>query len=206
MTLPRASRSTPTRPTEDLLLGCRSAIRHRTRSPVPRILQGRHADDRQLRAARPAPRLHLHRRTRSPATATASSSPPTASAPTSSCLARSIPTRKPASSTISFQNLPQIPSRLQPAFLRLRTRTARDPDPVRHLPGQQHLHALGLRLFPTRPRPSSSRSTRAPTAAPARARQRPFDPSFASRRRRQPPPAPTRPSPSNSPAPTATRT
>ena len=116
----RAARATVTLPAglldqpqrrrrQDHLLRRRSALRHRRRSPVPRVLQ-----DRQPRrsTARPSPARCPASSTsanRSPATATASSWSPTASPPTSSWPARSPPTRRPASSAITFQNLPQSP-------------------------------------------------------------------------------------------------
>ena len=83
-----------------------------------------------------------------------------------------------ASSTVIFEDLPQSPlQRVQHALLRLRARAARDPDPVRHLPGRDRLRALGLgaaepgrrpvlhdRLGPERtpcPAPGRGRSPRA---------------------------------------------
>ena len=68
---------------------------------------------------------------RSPATATGSSSPPTASAPTSSCAGTVSPDPQTGQLAISFKDLPQTPFyRLRHALLRLRTRPAGDPDPA----------------------------------------------------------------------------
>ena len=68
-------------------------LRHDRRRQLPRVLQDRQPDDRQLGPAGPAARLRLPRANRCPGTATASSSSPTASRPTSSSPARSAPIR-----------------------------------------------------------------------------------------------------------------
>ena len=85
---------------------------------------------------------------------------------------------------------------LQPAPLRLRARPPGDADPVRHLPGGEHLHAWDSAL-PEQTRPSSSPSNRVPAGQPARADRCPSRPdsSPASRTR---PPASTRRSRSRS--------
>ena len=103
---------------------------------MPRILQGRHSLARQLRLAGSDPRLRL----------SASPEPGdryrlflTANGfATHVKLAGTVtPDPNTGQLTISFPNLPQSPvHRIQHALLRLRTRPARDPDPVRDLPGQ----------------------------------------------------------------------
>ena len=82
---------------QELLLRRRGALRDHRRSPVPRDLQGRHPLAAQLGPARCRSRARSTSATRSPATAIGSSSPLTASAPTSSCRARSIPIPRPVS-------------------------------------------------------------------------------------------------------------
>ena len=67
-------------------------------------------------------------------------------------------------------------SGVQPPLLRLRARPARDPDPVRHLPGGNRIHALGRRALETRPRRSSSRLDSGPERGAVPGRARPFAP------------------------------
>ena len=76
-------------------------------------------------------------------------------------------------------NLPQSPlTAFNMHFFGSERGPARDADPVRHLPGHEHLHALGLEPRRRRPRPSSSRSTPGPDGAPCPGATRPFAPSF----------------------------
>ena len=116
------------------------------------------------------------------------------------------PDPRPASSPSPSPNSPEPADRLQHALLRLRTRTPRDPDPVRHLPRRQAPSPPGIGLARADLDPVLHPRSRARQAAPCPGASRPFNPSFqaaslATHRRRPHPP-----SRSNSPAPTATRT
>ena len=152
-------------------------------------------DARQRGAAGADPGRASTSANRSPANRTGCSSPPTASRPTSSCSARSTPTRRPGQVVDRLRRPAAAPAAgVQPALLRLRARPARDPDPVRHLPGEERLRPLGRRPCRPRTRPASSRSTPGPTAPPCPTARGRFAPELRRPASPTTPPASTRPS------------
>ena len=169
----------------------------------PEFAEDRDHERRQLGAAGPDPGLSLPRRT--------AAGQPLPADPHRRRIrhphqARRLDLSRPADRPADDQ-LPQPAAepahRVQPPRLRLRARLPGDADPVRDLRGPQHLHARGTPPSRNRAQPSSSPSTTAPTAPPARALRGP------SRRASTPPrpatpPAPTARSRSNSTARTAT--
>ena len=129
---------------QDRLHRRRSQLRHPLAAALSRVLQGRQPRNRKLRAARPAARLRLprpaaarqplpdlprRRRLRHPRQAGRNGHAGSGDRPAGDHLHR--PAAEPA-------------YRLQHALLRIRARRAGDADPVRHLPGHDHLHPLGL--------------------------------------------------------------
>ena len=122
MTLPEASRSTRTPPTARPPAPTPRRLRHRDAAQCPEFSKVGTADDRQLGAAGPDPGL-LYLGEPLPATATGFPHRRRLRHPRQARRHRSTPTRRPGSSSISFQNLPQTPfTGLQHALLRLRAR------------------------------------------------------------------------------------
>ena len=116
----------------------------------PEFAKVGHAGDRQLRAARADPGLHLPRR---PAARQPLPDDPhrrRLRRPTSSCRARSGPTRRPASSSTTFETCPQTPfDRVQPALLRLRARgLLATPTQCGTYPVRDHLRPPGTTALP----------------------------------------------------------
>ena len=168
------------------------------RGPLPRVLedrQPRRSTARPCRARCPASSTSA---SRCPATATGSSSSPTASPPTSSWPARSPPIPQTGQLTITFTEPAAEPAdRLQHALLRLRAGPARDPDPVRHLPGDDAPSRPGTRALGAQTSTQFFTLDSGPDGAPCPGPIRPFEPGLPGRLRRATPPAPTPPSRSN---------
>ena len=110
---------------------------------VSRLCQGRKSDNRQLSPTRPLARLRLHRST------PYGRKLPDLPGRRRFCLSHQTgghrharPRNRPTDDL--FPKPPPEPADgLQHAFLWLRTRSAGNSDPVRHLPGQHHIHSLG---------------------------------------------------------------
>ena len=155
----------------------RGQLRQRGPGQLPGQLEDRQLRHRHAGADRPADRLALLRRAAARATSTGSSWSPAASGSTPSSSPRCSPDpetgqadrrrRRPAAGPVR---------RVQPAPLRLRPRPDRDADPLHDLPGRLDLRPLERHARLPALAARSSASTRARTAAPARAQVRPFHP------------------------------
>ena len=192
----KASRSTRTRPTARPPAATPQArLRHASTAPMPRVLEGRHARDRQLGAARPDPRVRSTSANRSRANRyrlflTADGFG------THVKLAGLGPrrSRRPASCRSPSKTCRRRPfSEFKLHFFGSERGPAGDADPVRHLPGESRIRAVGRGPAESDLDAVLHDRLAARRQPPARARRGPSSPA-SSPATRTTPPAPTRPS------------